>query len=195
MARQQQRQQGRGRLSSIDLLPADCDPAIAWADDQLRQRRLPSNVILAEFNERIADVDPTIKPISKSSFNRRAVRKAVRWRKDDETRMVARELALHIDPDDPDELTMLIVEMGKLAIFEILENRDKLTTKQLSEMGLAAKNFTSALKTSGERADRDHKKHEEELKKVTAKVNEIGKKNGVSPDAMEKINRALMGVG
>ena len=79
--------QGRGRLSSIDLLPDVAEEAIVWALEQLRERKLPQNVIHAEFNEMLLDLnaqhdlDPPIEPISKSAFNRYSVRKAMIFRK------------------------------------------------------------------------------------------------------------------
>ena len=49
------RREGRGRLSSIDLLPDEAEPEVVWALEQLRDRKLPQTAILAEFNERLAD--------------------------------------------------------------------------------------------------------------------------------------------
>ena len=48
-------QDGRGRLSSIELLPDEAEPDIVWANEQLRERTMPANAILTEFNKRLAD--------------------------------------------------------------------------------------------------------------------------------------------
>jgi hypothetical protein len=50
MTRKPTRKQGRGHLSSIDMLPDEAESAIVWANEQLRERHLPSAVILSEFN-------------------------------------------------------------------------------------------------------------------------------------------------
>ena len=81
------RREGRGRLSSIDLLPDEATPDVIWALEQLRERKLPQNAILAEFNLRLADKG--LEPVSKSAWSRYAVRKAIQFRKHDEARAVA----------------------------------------------------------------------------------------------------------
>src|SRR3546814_3044775 len=65
-------QEGRGRLSSIDLLPEEAEPDIVWASEQLRLREKPAKMILAEFNARLADRG--IASISKSAWGRYSVR-------------------------------------------------------------------------------------------------------------------------
>ena len=75
-AAEQDRREGRGRLSSIDLLPEEAEEDVVWALEQLRARNLPQTVILAEFNERLADKG--IEAISKSSWSRYAVLKRIR---------------------------------------------------------------------------------------------------------------------
>jgi hypothetical protein len=42
----QNRREGRGRLSTIDLLPEEAEEDVVWALEQLRERKLPQNVIL-----------------------------------------------------------------------------------------------------------------------------------------------------
>ena len=46
MAARKEDRIGRGRLSSIDLLPEEADEDVAWALEQLRARDLPQNTIL-----------------------------------------------------------------------------------------------------------------------------------------------------
>lgn len=60
------RKEGRGHLSSIDMLPDEAEAAIVWANDQLRERKLPAAVILTEFNEQLADLG--IPAVSKTVF-------------------------------------------------------------------------------------------------------------------------------
>src|SRR3546814_19476969 len=72
-------QEGRGRLSSIDLLPEEAEPDIVWASEQLRLRETPAKMILAEFNARLAD--RCIASISTSAWGRYSVRNAIPFRK------------------------------------------------------------------------------------------------------------------
>src|SRR3546814_9118424 len=83
-------QEGRGRLSSIDLLPEEAEPDIVWASEQLRLREKPAKMILAEFNARLADRG--IASISKSAWGRYSVRKAIQFRKLDQVHHISGEL-------------------------------------------------------------------------------------------------------
>ncbi|MES2755601.1 MAG: phage protein Gp27 family protein, partial [Pseudomonadota bacterium] len=76
--------EGRGRLSSIDLLPDDAEAEIIWALEELRERRQPQVAILAEFNARLADRG--VAGVSKSAFSRWSIRKALQFRRLDEVR-------------------------------------------------------------------------------------------------------------
>lgn len=189
-----EQREGRGRLSSIDLLPDEAEPALVWALDQLRERKLPQNTILAEFNERLLDIDPTIKPISKSAWNRYAVRKAIQYRRQDETRRIASELAASMGAEDPDEMTMMVAEMAKIALFELLEGGE-VSTKGIMEVGRALQSLVGAQAKSADRREADARRINAKLAEAAKKVGEIGRKKGVSKAAMEQINQALMGQG
>ena len=67
--------QTRGRLSSLDLLPEDCTDDVVWAMGELNARKRSQADILFELNDRLAVKGCDI--ISKSAFNRRAVRVAL----------------------------------------------------------------------------------------------------------------------
>jgi hypothetical protein len=96
---EQNRREGRGRLSSIDMLPEDAEPDVVWALEQLRERTMPQNAILDEFNKRLADRG--IAKVSKSSWSRYAVRKAIQFRKLDEVQRMSGELVPRSAPTGP----------------------------------------------------------------------------------------------
>ena len=50
------RRQGRGRQSSIDLLPEDCDPIIAWAAGELAENSRTQQDIYEEFYTRLGEL-------------------------------------------------------------------------------------------------------------------------------------------
>lgn len=194
MTRPAKRKEGRGHLSTIDMLPDEAEAAIVWANEQLRERKLHSAVILAEFNERLADIDPDMKPISKSAWGRYAVRKAIQFRRLDEIQRMGSELARTMDAKAPDEVTIAVAEMLKVAAFEILEEGD-LSTKGIMELSRALQSAVSAQKGSAEYRERLEKERDARLEQARQKVGEIGKRKGVSPEAIAEINRALMGGG
>lgn len=192
MAGKSKRREGRGHLSSIDMLPDEAEAAIVWANNELRERKLPSAVILAEFNEKLADVG--IGPVSKSAWGRYAVRKAIQFRRLDEIQRMGGELARTMDAKAPDEVTVAVAELLKVAAFEILEEGD-VSTKGIMELSRALQSAVSAQKTSAEYRERLEKEVQARLAEAARQAGEIGKKNGVTPEAMEKIFAAMKGQG
>jgi len=185
------RKEGRGHLSSIDMLPDEAEGAIVWANEQLRERHLPSAVILTEFNERLADIG--IPAISKSAWGRYAVRKAIQFRRLDEIQRMGSELARTMDAKAPDQVTIAVAEMLKVAAFELLEGGE-LSTKGIMELSRALQSAVGAQKTSAEYREKLEKEVQARLSEAAAKVGKLGKK-GVSKEAIEEINRALLGGG
>jgi len=186
------RKEGRGHLSSIDMLPDEAEAAIVWANDQLRERKLPAAVILTEFNEQLADLG--IPAVSKSAWGRYAVRKAIQFRRLDEIQRMGSELSRTMDAKAPDEVTVAVAELLKVAAFEILEEGD-VSTKGIMELSRALQSAVSAQKTSAEYRERLEKEVQARLAEAAKEAGEIGKKKGVSPEALAAINRALMGQG
>lgn len=181
------RQDGRGRLSSIDMLPEEAEPDIAWALEQLRAREKPSKMILAEFNARLADRG--IAPISKSSWGRYSVRKAIQFRRLDETRLIASDLVPSLGTDGPDHVTMLISEMVKVAAFQLLEG--EVSSKGLMELSRAVATVVGAQKTSAEHRRQLEAEVKARLQEAADAVADMGAKAGVGPDTLKKITNLL----
>jgi hypothetical protein len=117
-----------------------------WALEQLRERTMPQNAILDEFNKRLADRG--IAKVSKSSWSRYAVRKAIQFRKLDEVQRMSGELVASLGTDGPDQVTVAVAEMLKLAMFQTLE-KGELDSKGLMELSRALSSAVGAQKTSG----------------------------------------------
>ncbi len=188
MAKERTPIEGRGRLSSIDMLPEEAEPDIVWALEQLRERTMPSKMILSQFNARLADRG--IGGVSKSAWGRYSVRKAVQFRKLDEVQRISGELAASLGSEGPDAVTVMVAEMIKLAAFQTLEGGE-VGTKGLLELARALSSVVSAQKGSA-----DHRRQMEEeldarMKKAAADVTAVGTKAGVSKDALDKITSLL----
>lgn len=138
---------GRGRLSSIDMLPEEAETDVVWALGQLRESKLPQTVILQEFNERLADRG--LGPISKGAWSRYSLRKAVQFRKLDEVQKISGELVQQLGTDGPDQATIMVAEMIKTAAFQLLED-GTVDTKGLMELSRALSGAVGAQKTSAE---------------------------------------------
>ncbi len=177
------RRDGRGRLSSIDLLPDEAEPDIVWANEQLRERAKPSNAILAEFNARLADRG--IASVSKSSWGRYSVRKAIQFRKHDEARRMSAELVAQLGAGGADDVTVMVAELIKVAMFETLEN-GKLDPKSIMELSRGLSSVVSAQKTS---SDHRRKLQEEVLAKVDKAIEKAAGEVGGAPNAEAVLKR------
>ncbi|MGR4892269.1 phage protein Gp27 family protein [Sphingopyxis sp. LARHCG72] len=183
-----ERQEGRGRLSSIDMLPEEAEPDILWALEQLRERSTPAKMILVEFNARLADRG--LAPVSKSAWGRWSIRKAIQFRRLDEARHIASELVPSLGTDGPDHVTMMIAEMVKVSALELLEGGD-VSSKGLMELSRAVSSAVAAQKVSAENRRKLEVEVEQRLAKAAAAVAEVGTAAGVGPDTLKKITNLL----
>lgn len=186
-----ERRKGRGRLSSIDLLPEEAEGDVIWVLEKLRERELPQNVIFEEFSARLIAKD--IKPISKSAFSRYAVRKAVQWRKRDQVQRIASELAGSLGTDGADEVTIAVAEMIKVAAFEALEGGN-LTTKSIMELSRALSSTVAAQRGSEDYRKQLELRIERQVDEAAGKVEEIGREAGLNAEAVADLRRSFLGV-
>ncbi len=190
MARRAKDRQGRGRLSSIDLLPEDADDDVAWALEQLRERKMLQVEILVEFNRRLEAKG--IDPISPSAWGRYALRKANQFRRLDEAQRISAELVSSLDANDPDQLTIAIGEMVKTAAFELLEG--DLDTKGLMELSRAVQGVVGAQKTSSENRRRMEREVAERVEDAADRVEESLREAGLSEERLAEMRKRFLGV-
>jgi len=185
------RRTGRGRLSTLDTLPEEAEADLAWLNGELRDGKQTQVALLAQFNARLAALG--IGPISKGAFSRYSVRKAMQFRELDETRRIAADLTDMLQVDSADQMTIAVAEMLKMAAFKLAEG-GQLSPSDVMALARAAKDVTTAQKGSADY----RRKLEDELAARVADaaedVAEIGKAQGVSEEAMRKINQRLAGL-
>ena len=182
------RREGRGQLSSIDRLPEEAEEDVVWALEQLRDRKLPQTAIWSEFNERL--MDKGLDPISRSAFNRYSVKKAVQFRKLDEARKMAAELTSAFDPEDADQVTILIGQMIHMQAQNLLMDRD-VNSKEMMEMARAIQAVTGAMAKSAEHRRKLQEEVEHRLRQAAAAMQEAGKKEGLDAATLAKITNLL----
>ncbi|MED5550049.1 MAG: DUF3486 family protein [Pseudomonadota bacterium] len=186
-----QRRQGRGRLSTIDLLPEEADADILWLNEELREGRRLQIDLLDEFNARLADKG--IGSVSKSAFSRYAVRKATQFRQLDETRRISMELADMLGVDSADKMTIALSEMLKVAAFRIAEGGG-LNSKDVMELARAIKDVTSAQKLSADyRRELEHE-FDDRLEESVDRAEVVAREAGLSADSIAKLRREFLGV-
>jgi hypothetical protein len=186
------RREGRGRLSSIDLLPEEAEEDVVWALEQLRERKLPQNVILDEFNARLIEKD--LEPVSRSAFNRYAVRKAIMFRKIDDVQRISGELVASLGTEGPDQVTVTVAEMVKVMAFQLLEDGD-VGSKELKELSEAVRNAVSAQRGSEEYRQKLERRYSAKLEAAAAKAEQMAKEAGLGADRIAAIRKGVLGIG
>ena len=176
------RRQGRGQLSSIDMLPEEAEEDVVWALEQLRERKLTQTTIREEFNARLIAKD--IEPISKSAFNRYAVRKAIQFRK------MAEET---LGTDAPDDVTVLVAEMIKAGMFQVLEERD-LGTKEIMELSRALQATVSAQRGSEEHRKQLERRVAQQLEEAADRAEVKMREAGLPAERIALLRREVLGV-
>jgi hypothetical protein len=187
------RRQGRGRLSSIDLLPDDAEPVVAWAKSELRERKRLQIDIHAEFNERLRALDAGIEPISLSAFNRCSIRLATTARRLQETREITAALAELQGPREADDLTLIAGECIKTLIFELTEaGPGDMNPRGAMELARALHSAVSAQSVSTERRRR---LQAEFATAATAAVDTVARSRGLTAETVEAIKGKILGIG
>lgn len=186
------RREGRGRLSTLDMLPETAEPDMVWALEALNERSMPQTAILAELNARLADRG--IAGVSKSAFNRWSVRKALQFRRLNEIREIAAELNRSLGTSDTDEVTIAIGELTKGVIYERLENADELGTKNIRELSASLKDVVNA-----QRASADHRRKLEErvnaqVETIADRTEEVLREKGLGAETVAQIRRDVLGL-
>lgn len=184
------RREGRGRLSSIDLLPDEAEADIVWALEQLRERTMPQVAILDEFNARLADRG--LAGVSKSAFSRWSVRKALQFRRLDEVRAITSDVVTGLGTDGADQVTVAVAEMLKAAIYEALEGTQD--PKSIMELSRALGAAVSAQKHSAEHRRRLEDQVNAQVEKAAERAGAAAQEAGLSADRVAQIRRDVLGV-
>jgi len=192
----------RGRLSAIDTLPEWADEAKLWAFEQLKERKLSQLEILDGFNDRLkaaslaqdAAAEPPV--ISRSAFNRTALRIAMLSRRLEETREIARVIAPKLEQAGDDNLTLMVAETLKTLISEMLGNAGELSPDGATAEWLMM--TSRALKHAVESQNLSHagrRKIEAELHvKAHAAVDQVAKAKGLTAETVAALKAQLLGI-
>ncbi|WP_429813581.1 phage protein Gp27 family protein [Ensifer sp. B1-9] len=138
---------GRGRLSSLDMLPDEAQDDLIWALGQLNERRRSQADILFELNDRLEVRG--IEPVSRSAFNRKAMRLAKRTMQLEERRHVYAGIAERLTPEEVSKADIVLGEFLKTLIDELLDG-EGLDSKNAMELAKAYKETVVAQRHSAE---------------------------------------------
>ncbi|AEQ50764.1 DUF3486 family protein [Pelagibacterium halotolerans] len=153
-------------LSSLDLLPEEAREDVLWAMAELNKMERFQSDILDDFNERLASKG--LGPISKSAFNRRAVRLKNWTQKLEERRHLYSGIAERLTPEEIGKTDIVLSEFLKVLIDEL---SDGVTTpKGAMELARAYRDTVTAQKSS---ADHRRQMEAEARAKLEKAVGEV----------------------
>jgi hypothetical protein len=185
---------GPGRLSSIDMLPEQAAEDVAWAFNELRRRKLSQDEIRDHFNLKLQLKG--LAPISRSAFNRAAIRTARMAHRLGEVREIADALATKFEDGGDERLTLLAAETIKTMIFETLENAGRLradgeTAEMLANFALALKSAEQAKKVT---ADVKAIIEKQWRAKAETAIASVAQRQGLSVERVTELRRDFLGI-
>ena len=189
---------GRGRLSSIDLLPPEANGIVAWAALELADREKTQTDIYAEFVTRCqalmaehrGELDFRIPAFS--SFNRYSIRQARMSRRLDQTREIVTVLSQKHDAKTADEVTIIAAEMIKAAVlYATADGEDVMDGKELKALAEALRAAQAAQNMSSVRKAKDDAQLKERLGEA---VDAVAKAKGMTAETTEAIKAQILGV-
>lgn len=181
---------GRGRLSSIDLLPEEAGDDIVWACQQLAARDRPQADILFELNDRLEAKG--LEAISRSAFNRKAMRLAAAQRRMSEARAMFEGLSSQFTAADVDDNTVILGEFIKTLIVELVDDQSgNKTPKEAMELARAFHATVAAQKISTDR----RQKLEAEFKTAAVQTIEtVAKRQGLTRETVDSLRAEFLGI-
>ncbi len=180
---------GRGRLSSIDLLPDQADPVVSWAFQELKERSRPQQDIHAEFNQKLAEIG--LGPISKSAFNRHSIGIARIARRHEETRQITAALTERLEPGQTDDLTIMAAETIKMLVFELLQQEGQIEAKGAMELARALQSAVNAQKVPMQRKREQLAMFE---RNVDDTLDKVATETGMTTETIAEIRKGVLGL-
>lgn len=189
---------GRGRLSSIQLLPPECSHVVMWAAAELQESARTQLEIYRDFTTKLeevqrlsrGEVDFTIP--SFSAFNRYSIALDAMTRDLNETREMAAAIAGTLDAKESDDLTIVAVEAVKSLVFTILRTRrGKIDEKGAKALADALR---SAAQAQGVSTARLQKVQADTKAAAKAAVAAVVKAKGITEEGAIEILDKFLGV-
>jgi len=174
----------------MDLLPPEADDDIAWAMGELNARKRTQEDIRFELNDRLEAKG--LEGISKSAFNRRSTRLANHSRRLAEAREVFTGLAPQFTPETVDDTNLVIGEIIKTLILELLDaGADEFTPKGAMEIARAWASVIQGQKLSTERRAKAVREFQQRTEEGIEKV---ARARGLSAETVKKLKSEILGV-
>ena len=191
------KKRGRGRLSSIDLLPPECTPIIVWASEQLRDRDRTQLEIYDEFRAKLetlrAEHRRDFDIPSPSAFGRFSIRLAEVARRLETTREISGALATRFDARASDDLTLVASEAIKTLIFELTTDAGEAGIDPKGAMQLASA-LRNTAQAQGVSTGRRQSMAKEMAGQFDAAVGKVKREAGLTDKTIARLRREFLGV-
>jgi chorismate mutase len=188
--------EGRGRLSSLDLVPEEGQDDIRWALGELNERRRSAADILFELNDRLTGKGLGDFIISKSAFNRKSVAIARAASRIKMSREIFTGIAEHLTPENIDKANIALAEFIKALIAEIISQAEDGGLSADEAMKLA-RGFQAVVLAQKQSTDRRAKAEKDEAARVEKTADALGaaaKEAGLSAETVAKLRRDFLGM-
>lgn len=182
--------EGRGRLSSIDLMPEEGQEDIQWAMEQLNARTMTQAEILSQLNGRLAD--KALPLISKSAFNRRSMRVASMNARYAERTAIVKAMAPSMTPEAMEEMDRVVGEILKMTILEVLD-RDAGEVGSKGAMELA-RGYQAVIQGQAKSAEGRAKREKMFAEKVEKGIDAVAKAKGLTPETADELKAKILGI-
>jgi Protein of unknown function (DUF3486) len=184
---------GRGRLSSLDLLPVEAEADYAWALGQLAERKRTQETIRDELNLRLLGLG--LEPVSKSAFSRKAMSFALMARQIEQTREMAGIMAERMSNQPEGDVGLLLVEVIKSLVYDVLSGEmvsgEAPSMKLLKTAAETVDKLERARKANVDTAARIKKQFADDI--VDA-AEEAGARAGLSAENLQLIREQVYGI-
>jgi len=193
------KQEGRGHLGAIKLLPGECSPVIAWADEELRKNDRTQLDIYAEFKAKLEALQEErsgeiiFQIPSFAAFNRHSIKLAVLTRRTDEAREISGVLAKSFNAKASDDLTIIAAEAIKTLVFELIQAGGEAGHSPKGALDLATALYRAAQAQGVSTSRRVAVEEKFETQMVKA-VDAVAKAKGMSAETAESIKSQILGV-
>ncbi|HEY8136250.1 MAG TPA: phage protein Gp27 family protein [Methylocystis sp.] len=183
---------GRGRLSSLDLVPEEGQEDIQWAMEQLNERKRTASDILFELNDRLTAKGLEQFTISKSAFNRRSLRVAAMNARYAERTAIVKAMAPSMTPEAIEEMDRVVGEILKMAVLEVLDQvGGDLTPKGAMEL---ARGYQSVIQGQAKSAEAREKREKQFAEKVAKGVDAVAKAKGLTTETADELKAKILGI-
>jgi hypothetical protein len=187
---------GRGRLSSLDLVPEEGQEDIRWAYAELNKRVRTAADILFELNDRLTARGLEEFTISKSAFGRKSVAIARAADRIKTSRAIFAGIADHLTPENIDQGNVALGEYIKALIGEIVSEAESggLSADEAMKLSRGFQAVVSAQKLSHDRKTKAEKDLASRVEKTADAVGDVARKAGLTAATVETLKAQILGI-